>query len=81
MNTMMIMVEINTGLNDDVGASALVFPGKIDLEVLEALSCREGCTLAQDINVHKVLIANDCRNVVLVTSIEDGTMGSYAHIV
>jgi hypothetical protein len=56
-----------------------VFPGKTDPEVLEALSCREGCALAQDINVRKVLIANDCRNV--VTSIEDGTMGSYAHIV
>jgi hypothetical protein len=40
---------------------------------------RGGCALAQDIHVRRVLIASDCRN--MVTSIEQGTLGSYAHIV
>jgi ribonuclease HI len=61
------------------GASARVFPGKTDDETLEALAVREAVDLAMDIDVRRVQVASDCNNV--VTSLKDGTMGVYAHIV
>ena len=36
-----------------VGASSLVFLGRTDAETLEALTCREVCALARDINTRK----------------------------
>ncbi|XP_051202673.1 uncharacterized protein [Lolium perenne] len=60
------------------GASTLVFPGKSSAEILEALACREACALAKDIHGRRVMVATYCKNV--VTSLDEGTLGSYAHI-
>lgn len=62
-----------------LGASARVFPGKTEAETLEAMACCEAVDLARDIGARKVMVASDCRNV--VASLEQGTMGAYAHIV
>jgi ribonuclease HI len=62
-----------------MGASTLVLPGKSSAEILEALACREACALAKDIHVRRIMVATDCMNV--VTSLAEGTLGSYAHIV
>jgi ribonuclease HI len=61
------------------GASAVVFPGKTDAETLEALACREALSLAQDINTRRIRVASDCLNV--IRSMDQGTMGAYAHVV
>jgi ribonuclease HI len=61
------------------GASAVVLPGKTDAETLEALACREALSLAQDINTRRIRVASDCLNV--VRSMDQGTMGVYAHVV
>jgi ribonuclease HI len=56
-----------------------VFPGKTEAETLEALACREAISLARDINTHRVRFASDCQGV--IKSLEEGTMGAYAHII
>jgi ribonuclease HI len=61
-----------------LGASARVFPGKTEAETLEAMACREAVDLTREIGAQKVMVASDCRNV--VASLEQGTMGAYAHI-
>ncbi|KAK1665079.1 hypothetical protein QYE76_053238 [Lolium multiflorum] len=61
------------------GASAVVLPRKTDAETLEALACREALSLAQDINTRRIRVASDCLNV--VRSMNQGTMGVYAHVV
>ncbi|KAK1666385.1 hypothetical protein QYE76_054544 [Lolium multiflorum] len=61
------------------GASTVVLPGKTDAETLEALACREALSLAQDINTRRIRVASDCLNV--VRSMNQGTMGVYAHVV
>ncbi|KAE8801264.1 hypothetical protein D1007_23159 [Hordeum vulgare] len=47
-----------------LGASAVVIPGMIDPEVLEAHACREAMALAEDMMVPRVRIASDCVRVV-----------------
>ncbi|KAE8784827.1 hypothetical protein D1007_41583 [Hordeum vulgare] len=47
-----------------LGASAVVIPGMIDPEVLEAHACREAIALAEDMMISKVRIASDCLRVV-----------------
>jgi ribonuclease HI len=62
-----------------MGASAVVFPGCTTAETLEAMACREAIALAKDIHARRVKVATDCLKV--VRSLEEGTMGVYAHIV
>ena len=47
-----------------LGASAVAMEGVLDLETAEALTCREGLALANDLMVQKVQIATDCADVV-----------------
>jgi ribonuclease HI len=61
-----------------MGASAIVFPGCTTAETLEAMACREAIALAKDIHARRVKVATDCQNV--VRSLDEGTMGVYAHI-
>jgi hypothetical protein len=61
------------------GASAVIFPGNTEAETLEALACREVVALARDINARRIRVASDCQQV--IGSLENGTMGAYAHIV
>jgi hypothetical protein len=60
-------------------ASSIMFPGCMEAETLEALSCREAISLANDIIATRIRVASGFLNV--VRNIEDGTRGSYAHIV
>lgn len=46
------------------GASAVVFDGVCDPATLEAYACREALSLAEDMQIHEVLIASDCLTVV-----------------
>jgi ribonuclease HI len=61
-----------------LGASALVFPGQMDAETLEALACREGLALASDVYARRVRLASDCQSV--FSSLLRGTRGVYAQI-
>ena len=47
-----------------LGASAVVFEGISDPQVLEALACAEGLSLAEDLHEQQLLLATDCLNVV-----------------
>jgi hypothetical protein len=60
-----------------MGASAVVFPGSIEAETLEALACREAIALAHDINARRVRVASDCQGVIM--SFERGTIGAYIY--
>ena len=62
-----------------LGASTVTYPGRVDAESLEALACREALALASDLHVRHIRVASDCKNV--ITSLEEGTMGVYAHII
>jgi hypothetical protein len=55
------------------GAYAVVFDGRSDPEILEALACREALALAFDIVVKRVQVANDFQSV--VRSMKEGTLG------
>ncbi|XP_071677586.1 uncharacterized protein [Lolium perenne] len=61
------------------GASAVVYPGRMDAETLEALACREAVSLALDVGARRVKVASDCSNV--IASLEQGTFGVYAQII
>lgn len=56
---------------DYLGASALVFQGVTDPTSLEALACREAMALAADLVQNRIVIASDCKQVVV--DIEAGT--------
>jgi hypothetical protein len=55
----------------------VVFPRCTDAETL--LACREAIALAKDLDARRTRVASDCKNV--IKSLEEGAMGSYAHIV
>jgi hypothetical protein len=46
------------------GASALVFEGITDPEILEAYACREALALGEDLNLDNLHIASDCLRVI-----------------
>ena len=50
-----------------------------DPEMLKALACREGLSLASDLMVHWPRLATNCINV--VRSIESGGKGLYGHVI
>ena len=47
--------------------------------MLEAVACREGLALANDLLLQRVRMASDCNNV--VRSFKEEAMGSYAHVI
>jgi ribonuclease HI len=62
-----------------LGASSVVMDGMSDPETLEAMACREGLTLGEDLLLRRVKLATDCLNV--VNMINGEGRGSYGHIV
>jgi hypothetical protein len=40
------------------------------------MACREALALAEDLNLHRIMVALDCKEV--VTAIAEGTKGRYA---
>jgi ribonuclease HI len=47
-----------------LGASAVVYEGVINPEILETLACSESLSLAEDMMSSRVHIASDCLNVI-----------------
>jgi ribonuclease HI len=62
-----------------LGASVVVVEEFTDPEVLEAMACREGLSLAADLLLARFRVASDCRNV--IKSLEGEEWGVYGHIV
>jgi ribonuclease HI len=62
-----------------LGASALVLRGISDPEVMEAIACREGMSLALDLQVVNFRLASDNQNV--VKNIRQGSHGVYGQII
>jgi hypothetical protein len=62
-----------------MGSSVVVFKGVFDPPTLEALACREALALATDVALSRLVIASDCKHVVL--DIAEGTGGQYAAII
>jgi ribonuclease HI len=53
-----------------LGASATVYDGLINPEVLGTLACSEALALAEDMHLNKLWVASDCLNV--IKEINDG---------
>ena len=62
-----------------LGSSAVVYGGVTDPTILEIFACREGLALAEDLNVHEVVLASHCEGV--VNDINGGTSGPNATII
>lgn len=62
-----------------LGSSSLVIGGVDDPATLEAIACREGIALAQDLNIHNFIMASDSKQV--VSHINKGSKGRYGAIV
>jgi hypothetical protein len=62
-----------------LGASSAVLEGISNPEILEALACREGMTVAADLLVQKFRLASDCSNV--IRSISEPCFGGYGHVI
>ena len=62
-----------------MGSSALVIHGITDAATLEAITCREGLALAQDLLLNDFLIASDSKQV--VNDIKTASNGTYGAII
>ena len=62
-----------------MGSSALVVPGITDPPTLEAIACREGLALAEDLLVSNLIIASDCKRV--IDDIKQGNQGAYGSVI
>uniref|UniRef100_A0A8I6YAR1 RNase H type-1 domain-containing protein n=1 Tax=Hordeum vulgare subsp. vulgare TaxID=112509 RepID=A0A8I6YAR1_HORVV len=61
-----------------LGASFMVFGGIRDALTLEALAVREALALADDLNLHHIHVASDCK--VVVDDINQSNMATYGAI-
>lgn len=61
------------------GASAIVFGNIDDPEVLKTLAIREALALSNDLYLHKISVASDCK--VGVEAIKNGTSVKYGAVV
>ena len=64
---------------DYLGSSAFVVRGLIDPPTLEAIACREGLSLAEDLGLQNMVIASDCQEV--VKHIMEKSGGNYGGVV
>lgn len=62
-----------------LGVSALVLTGVIDTATLEALTCREGLALTNDLYVQRLVLASDYQSV--IKNIAEGTGGRYQVVI
>lgn len=62
-----------------MGSSVLVVPGLQDPATLEAIACREGLALAEDLLVQNFVVGSDSKQV--VRDIHKGNHGRYGTIV
>ena len=61
------------------GASTVFFKNINDPEVLETLAIREAMAIAEDLYIHKIYVASDCK--IAVDAIKGGTSASYGAVV
>lgn len=61
------------------GASSIMFRNIEDLEVLEILAIREAVALANDLYIHTISVASNCKTA--VQAIRKGTSSSYGAVV
>jgi ribonuclease HI len=61
-----------------LGASDVVFDGITSPGTLEALACREGLDVADDLGIGQVHAATDCLEV--VKGLQEGSLGVYSNI-
>lgn len=61
-----------------MGSSTVLMEGLTDPEILETLACREGLSLATDLNISSVTLAFDCKN--LITDLAKGSEGNNARL-
>jgi hypothetical protein len=61
-----------------MGASLVVVKGVTDPETLKAFAIREGLSIADDLLLHRFLLASDCSN--MIRSLTGDGMGYYGHI-
>jgi ribonuclease HI len=62
-----------------LGASAFVLESISDPKTMEVLACREGLSLAMDLNLQRFRLACDSKNV--IRSLSGMSMGAYGHVV
>jgi ribonuclease HI len=62
-----------------LGASAIVVEGIKDPASMEALACREGLALAEDLSIARLVVASDSQNV--VRDIQQHATGTYGAII
>jgi hypothetical protein len=74
-----VAVVARSEAGEYLGASAVLFHGLVDPEILEALAVREGLNLAQDLKLPRMMIASDCLRV--VNALHEANLGVYSHII
>jgi ribonuclease HI len=79
MNKASVVAVARSIEGEYLGASSVVFQGRNEPEMLEAMACREALALASDLVITKLVITSDCLNV--VKSFKEGTRGCYAHVI
>ena len=62
-----------------MGSSALVILGIWDPATLEAMACREGIALGEDLNIQRFVLSSDCKQV--IGDIAKGNQGPYEAII
>ena len=66
-------------LGNYLGSSAIVLRGITDPTTLEAIACREALALAEDLNIHRIVISSDSKQV--VRDIKSGNLGTYGTVI
>lgn len=59
--------------------AVITWEGYVDPEILEAMACREGLALPNDLCLGKIRVASDCLNV--VKAIGEAGMGQHGRII
>ena len=75
MDAGVVAVVARTAAGAYLGASAVVFDGIADPEILEAMAIREGLNLASDLLLRKIHVASDCLNV--IKALREKNLGRY----
>ena len=62
-----------------LGASTVILEGRMELDTVEAIMCKEGLALASNLVLRDFRLV--CDNARVIRSIQEGSMGSYGHVV
>jgi len=62
-----------------LGASTVILEGRMELDTVEAIMCKEGLALASNLVLRDFRLV--CDNARVIRSIQEGSMASYGHVV